>query len=142
MPQASFYITRRYNCHGNKSWILILFYFFLQQKLDYTNFNMHLFQNPVLADVMFDQGLEAFIDVAKEWKEYEKYIPYLEKYKKKYLSKAMKSYTPNRNGFGFNVLNHADFHLKNMMFRKSADGVIDNFYFVSFFQFNFNVYIQ
>lgn len=95
-----------------------------------------------MANVIFDQSLEAFIDVAKEWDGCEKYIPNLEKYKNKYLSKAMKSYTPNRTEFGYNVLNHADFHLKNMLFRKNASGAIDDFYFVNFSRFNFNVYTQ
>lgn len=103
---------------------------------------MHLFQNPVMAEMMFDQGLEAFIDVAKEWDGYEKFIPNLEKFKEKYFNRALKSYTPNRTEFGYNVLNHADFHLKNMLFRKNADGAIEDFYFVSFAKFNFNVYTQ
>lgn len=103
---------------------------------------MHLFQNAAMSEIMFDQGLEAFIDVAKEWDGYEKFIPNLEKFKKNYFNKAVKSYTPNRVDFGYNVLNHADFHLKNMLFKKNADGAIDDFYFVSFDEFNLNVYTK
>jgi thiamine kinase-like enzyme len=94
---------------------------------------MSLFQNPLMADMMFEQGLEAFIDVAKEWEGFEKFIPNLESFKKTYLSKALKTYSPNRTEFGYNVLNHADFHLKNMLFKKNADGCFEDFYFVSLF---------
>lgn len=103
------------------------------QKLDFQDFTMHFFQNPAMADVMFNQSLEAFIDVAKEWPQFEKYIPHLEKFKKRYWNLGIKTYTPNRTNFGYNVLNHADFHLKNMMFRKTADGAIDDFYMVKSF---------
>lgn len=101
------------------------------QKLEYNDFNMNLFQNPIMTDMMFTQGFEAFIDVAKEWKGFERFIPNLEAFKLSYLSKTLKTYTPNRNGFGYNVLNHADFHTKNLLFKKSAVGSIDDFYIVS-----------
>jgi hypothetical protein len=107
-----------------------LFSLFEFQKLDYKDFTMHFFQNPAMADVMFNQSLEAFVDVAREWDEFEKYIPNLEKFKERYWNRGMKSYTPNRINFGYNVLNHADFHLKNMLFRKSADDAINDFYMV------------
>lgn len=89
-----------------------------------------------MADLMFGQGLEAFIDVAKEWEGYEKYIPHLEKFRKHYLNRGIKTYTPNRTDFGYNVLNHADFHLKNMLFKKNADGAINDFYMVRFSGFS------
>lgn len=114
----------------------------IKQKLDYADFNMHLFQNPDMAHVTFQQSLEAFIDVAKEWEGFEKYIPNLEKFTTEYLSRCIKTYTPNPIGSGYNVLNHADFHLKNMLFKKNADGAIDDFYFVNFFSFRFYVYTQ
>lgn len=91
---------------------------------------MNLFQNPQMAEIIFDPNLAAFIDVAKEWEGFEKFIPQLESFKRTYLSKALKVYTPNRIGLGYNVLNHADLHLKNTLFKKSADGAIEDFYFV------------
>lgn len=87
----------------------------------------------MMADMMFEQGLEAFIDVAREWKGFERFISPLETFKQQYLSKALKTYTANRSDFGFNVLNHGDFHTKNMLFKKTADGAVEDFYFVSIF---------
>lgn len=97
----------------------------------YEDFNTSLFQNKMMADMMFEQGLEAFTDVAKEWEGFERYVAPLETFKQKYLSKALKTYTANRTDFGFNVLNHADFHTKNLLFKKTADGAVEDFYFVS-----------
>lgn len=80
----------------------------------------------------FTQSLDAFIDVAREFNDFERFIPNLESFRNQLASKCLKSYTANRNGIGYNVLNHADFHLKNMMFKTNDEGAIDDFYFVSF----------
>lgn len=84
-----------------------------------------------MTDIMFTKAFEAFIDVAKEWEGFERFIPNMEVFKSSYLSKMLKTYTPNRSGFGYNVLNHADFHTKNLLLKKSADGSDDDFYIVS-----------
>lgn len=92
---------------------------------------MNIFDNPVLANMLFDQGLDAFIDVAKKWNGFETFIPNLETFKTQFMSRALKTYTANRSDFGYNVLNHADFHLKNLLFKKTAGGAVEDFYFVS-----------
>lgn len=85
-----------------------------------------------MVEMVINQGFDAFIEVAKEMEEFERFIPNLESFTKQYLSKILKTYTPNRNEFGYNVLNHADLHLKNLLFRKNAEGAIDDFYIVRF----------
>lgn len=99
--------------------------------MDYKNLNVNIFEHPVLVDVMFNQGLHAFIDVAKEWDDFEKFIPSLELFKKEFLTKALKTYKGNSSEVGYNVLNHADLNLKNMLFKKNAEGAIEDFFFVS-----------
>lgn len=86
---------------------------------------------PQMTYVLFTHGLHAFTSIAKEWEGYEKFIPHLEKFKENYKSKASKTYEKNSEGFGFNVLNHTDFHIKNLLFKKHADGSLDDLYFVS-----------
>ena len=80
---------------------------------------------------MFGQGLDAFIDVAKDWDGYEQFIPSLEKFKETFLEKCQKTYKANASEFGYNVLNHADFHQKNLLFKQSADETIEDFCIVS-----------
>lgn len=99
--------------------------------MEYNDLNTSLFHNPLMVDMMFTQGIDAFIDVAKELGGFERYIPKLVTFKSTFPSKALKTYTPNRNDCGYNVLNHADFHTKNVLFKKSADGSIEDFNFVS-----------
>lgn len=91
---------------------------------------MNLFQNPVMVKMMITDGINAFIDVAKEAEEFERFIPNLESFTETFTSKCLKTYTANRNEFGYNVLNHADFHLKNLLFKKTDSGAVEDFYFV------------
>lgn len=75
---------------------------------------------------LIDAVFAAFIDVAKGWKEFERFLPNLESFSKVYLSQILKTFSVNTNEFGINVLNHSDFHLKNVLFKENAE----DFYFV------------
>lgn len=83
------------------------------------------------SDFVYAKSLEGFTNVVKEWEGYEKFIPSLEKFQANFLSKVLKTYKPNRSELGYNVLNHADFHIRNLMFKKSPEGAIEDFQFVS-----------
>lgn len=107
--------------------------FFLhdEQKLDFKDFNKSLFDDPVTLNVMYTENLDSFIDVIKEkGGEWEKFIPHLDKLRQTYVEKCLKTYTPNETGY--NVLNHGDFHNKNILFKFDADGKVENLCFVSF----------
>lgn len=76
-------------------------------------------------------AFSAFLEVAKTWEGFEKFIPNLEAFKAQYAAKVAETYSVNTREFGFNVLNHADFHLKNMLFKTDSNGTVGDFYFVS-----------
>jgi hypothetical protein len=42
-----------------------------------------------------------------------------------------KCYSPNKRGSGFNVLNHGDLHLRNILIKANDDNRIERFNFVS-----------
>lgn len=102
------------------------------QQLDCSDFNHTIFENAVTAELLFGKALSGFADVVSEWEGFEHYGPHLEALKSNYLSKVLKTYKPNRNEFGFNVLNHADFHVRNVLFKKDDFGKMEDFKFVSF----------
>ena len=85
-----------------------------------------------MVDMVFTQGLDAFIDVVNEMEEMKKFVPNLKSFKEQFLNKALKTYSQNRNESGLNVLNHADFHIKNLLFKKNAVDEIEDFYFVRY----------
>lgn len=105
------------------------FFLHSEQKLDYSDFTMNIFQNPKMVEMMFNQTLEGFVAAAKNWDGFEGFIPHLETFKTNFLSRCLRTYTPNRSD-GYNVLNHADFHRKNLLFQRNAYEAIKDFLFV------------
>lgn len=99
--------------------------------MDFTGFDSSSFQNEAAMDMVFTEGLIAFTDVVKEWEGCEKFVTHLEKFIKSYKMKARRTYSPNRNEFGFNVLNHADFHVKNVLLKKNENDVGQDIFIVS-----------
>jgi hypothetical protein len=102
------------------------------QKEDFSDFNYTIFQEPTTAEFIFTKSLVGFCGVMKEWDELKTFLPLMESFSTSYLSKILRTYKPNRNEHGFNVLNHADFHVRNVMFEKSNDGKIADMRFVSY----------
>lgn len=100
------------------------------KKWDFYDFNFTFLKDPMTSH-MLGLTFSAFIEDAKECEEFAPFIPKLELAATQVLSKGLKTYAPNQSEFGFNVLNHADFHRKNILFKKNSDGAIDDFYIVS-----------
>lgn len=107
------------------------FFLHSEQKLDYSEFTMNIFQNTKMVNMMCNETLEGFIAAAKNWDGFATFIPHLESFKKNFFSRCLRSYTANRSDDGYNVLNHADFHRKNLLFQRNAYDAIKDFLFVS-----------
>ena len=88
--------------------------------------------NTMLLDKLFKEGIEVFSDVVSDWPGFEEYSPKLKEFSKNYHEKALKTYSPNTTN-GYNVLNHGDFHNKNILVKK-IDQRIEDFYFVSVYK--------
>jgi hypothetical protein len=89
--------------------------------------------------MLFGKSIAGFTEVMKEWDGYEKYVEHFETYRGNYLSKVLRTFAPNRSEFGFNVLNHADFHVRNVLFKSDSDEKIDDFKFVSLISSGFRL---
>lgn len=63
---------------------------------------------------MFNIG--PFLEVLKTWEGYEHYAVKVVKTLENYNVKGRKTFSPNTTNNGYNVLNHGDFHAKNMMY--------------------------
>ena len=85
--------------------------------------------NTMILDKLFKEGIEVFSEVVNEWPGFEQFSPKLKEFSKVYQDKALKTYTANV-ADGYNVLNHGDFHNKNILVSKK-DQKIEDLYFVS-----------
>ncbi|CRK88947.1 CLUMA_CG002639, isoform A [Clunio marinus] len=107
--------------------------FFLanEKKYNFEHFNFTMIKNPMMHG-MFSQIFNAFCENAKAWDGFEKFIPHLENFKKDLIEKTGKVFTANTGEFSFNILNHADFHLKNILFKNKSDGSMEDFYIIDY----------
>lgn len=83
---------------------------------DYNQSLFHLHDNDNGLNFM-KINMQCFIDEVKTWSGYETYVEKLENILKNFFELGKKHAEPNKVGEGYNVLNHGDFHVKNLMFK-------------------------
>ena len=77
----------------------------------------------------FHETIDTFIEAVAEWPGYESYVPKLKEFRKTFYETGKQVYTPGTH----NVLNHGDFHIKNLVGTKLDNGLIDDFFMVIMF---------
>lgn len=80
---------------------------------------------------MFTESFDIITEVMSKWDGFQQFIEPIKQFKTCYAELGLKSYTPNSGLGAFNVLNHGDFHFKNMLYKMNNDGEIDDFIAVS-----------
>lgn len=82
-------------------------------------------------DRMFEESFEIFIKLLSEWGDYDSFIGPIQNFRETYFQNTQKCYTPNTGPGAFNVLNHSDFHPKNVIYRMKTDGInVDDYMMV------------
>lgn len=95
-----------------------------------SSFNYTIYQTENIVDLFFRDAIRAFREVVETWDGYEIYLPKLDNLIKNIGEIGRKCYVANKNGCGFNVLNHGDLHLRNILIKANAERQIEHFYFV------------
>jgi hypothetical protein len=95
-----------------------------------SSFDYTIYQNENILDIFFRDGIRAFREVVETWEGCEIYLPKLDNLIKNIGDIGRKCYIANKNGCGFNVLNHGDLHLRNILIKANAERRIEHFYFV------------
>ncbi|XP_059621215.1 uncharacterized protein LOC132264897 [Phlebotomus argentipes] len=100
-------------------------------KFDFTKYKgIMITENTIDKMQVFVDGLSAMKEEVETWTEFEKIAEKIEVVRTTFLRKLLSVYYPNPEP-GFNVLCHADFHIKNMMFIKNGED-IDKTMFLDF----------
>lgn len=81
---------------------------------------------------MFSANFQYLADKIRTWPGYETIADKLVAIKPKIMEKGVKSTTPNKPGEGYNVLNHGDFHSKNLLFKKDEQNNINEILLIDF----------
>jgi hypothetical protein len=101
----------------------------LQNEHDFSSFNYNIYQTANTVETFFQDTMEAFIEVAKTWNGFGDYIPKLVSFCENLGELARQCYQANEKQ-GYNVLNHGDFHLRNLLVRNNQENCLESFRFV------------
>lgn len=80
---------------------------------------------------IFQDSFDVFKEVVATWESFEEFVPKFQKIAENIAKIGKKSYIANKPGHGFNVLNHADFHTRNILVKQNQERRIESFSFVS-----------
>ena len=82
---------------------------------------------------IFNNNFDIFLNFITEWEGYEEFIEPIKNFRTIFVEKYTKTYKPNTGTGAFNVLNHGDFHLKNVLYKMNKDErKVEDFVAVSF----------
>src|SRR5690349_8641988 len=105
-----------------------MFHYF-QNEIDLTGFKFSVFDHRQIVESFFINTLNVFKEVVKTWEGYEHFASNVENLIENIDDLAAIN-VPNK--FGFNVLNHGDFHSRNLLSKMSDKNRLEELLFVSF----------
>lgn len=107
------------------------FFLINEKKDDLSRFkdSMFHFEDPMIRETFLNEPIDVLCDVLTSWGGLDEYVVKLKEFREKYIEMGKRLYEPDPNGF--NVLNHGDFHIKNLLF-KMNDDAIEDFYFLDY----------
>lgn len=86
-------------------------------------------EDPMIRETFLNEPFDVLCDVLKSWGGMDEYVVKLKCFREKYIEMGKRLYEPDPNGY--NVLNHGDFHIKNLMFKLNGE-TIEDFYFLDY----------
>ncbi|KAL7013979.1 hypothetical protein ACKWTF_015679 [Chironomus riparius] len=98
------------------------FYLQNEQKIDATQFDACIFKVEPICNMIYGNSYDTLIGLMSKWEGFEEFVEPLKKMRQSYMEKSAKSYTACTGSGAFNVLNHGDFHFKNMLYKMDKDG--------------------
>lgn len=81
---------------------------------------------------MFSNNFQHLADIVRLWPGFEAVADKMVAIRSKLMEKGLKTTAPNKPGEGYNVLNHGDFHAKNMLFKKDESDNINEVLLLDF----------
>jgi len=103
----------------------------LQNTEDFSDFNYTIYQNEAVTKGFFEDSVAVFIEVLQTWEGFEDLTEKFELWKHQITAIGRRSYTANKPGSGYNVLNHGDFHTRNILMKPNEDNKQSSISFVS-----------
>ena len=79
----------------------------------------------------YDEFFEVLLESMTEWEGFDEFLEPVGNFRKNYIKEIGKIHSPGMHARSINVLNHGDFHPKNVLYKMKTDGtVVDDFVMV------------
>lgn len=98
--------------------------------MDFHDYNYTAYENEQIFYKLFGNSVSVFMEVLETWDGYQEFIPKIEKYMEQIGEIGQKVYTVNETNNGYNVLNHGDFHTRNILIKLNSEKRLQQFCFV------------
>lgn len=114
--------------------LLLHFTGVLQNDHDFEKYSYNIYENQAVIDMFFAETLRAFREVVSTWDEFQNHLDRINKFIDNFCAIGSKCYVPNKPGNGYNILNHGDFHLRNLLVKFNEESQrLEKFLFVRSF---------
>lgn len=107
------------------------FFLIKQKEVDFTQFNDSIFHMdaPMIRETFLNEPFDVLCQVLSTWGGMDEYVVKLKRFRETYIEMGKRLYEPDPNGY--NVLNHGDFHIKNLLFKLNGE-TIEDFNFLDY----------
>ncbi|XP_070498826.1 uncharacterized protein [Chironomus tepperi] len=93
-----------------------------EQKIDVTPFDACIFKVEFWANMIYGYSYDILLKLMVNWEGFEEFIEPIRKMRENLHANICKIYTPNKGTGAYNVLNHGDFHFKNVLYKMDKEG--------------------
>ncbi|CAG9805057.1 unnamed protein product [Chironomus riparius] len=109
------------------------FYLHDEQKIDASRFDACIFKVELFANMIYGYSYDILLKLMSNWEGFEEFIEPIKKMRANLHAKVCKIFTPNEGNGAFNVLNHGDFHFKNILYKMDKKfGKVEDFVMYDF----------
>lgn len=107
------------------------FFLIKRNEADLSRFKTSIFhlEDPMIRETFLNEPFDVLCEVLASWGGMDEYVVKLKRFRENYIEMGKRLYEPDPNGY--NVLNHGDFHIKNLLFKLNGEA-IDDFYFLDY----------
>lgn len=99
--------------------------------MDFHDYNYTVYENEAILYKLYNHSVKTFQEVLETWDGYQEFIPKIETYMHQIGEIGRKSHTVNKANYGYNVLNHGDFHTGNILVSLNSEKRLQQFCFVT-----------
>lgn len=105
----------------------------MQNEIDLNCYSYSIYENEALIYGLYRKHIKTFQEVLETWDGFQDYVPKIELFMNEIGHIGRKAHSANKKGNGYNVLNHGDFHSRNILVKLNSQKKLQQFYFVRAF---------